>query len=88
MIEILELFLTAIAIGVSSAVVLGADPVKWVLKLLRLDQFKLFKCFLCFGFWYSLSLLSLLGIELIYAFIFAGVGAYTSEKIHRKLLEL
>jgi len=81
-----KLILLSLVIGVSASIVLNSDPFEWLLKKCKLDHYKLFKCHLCFGFWYTFFWLTVLGTDLWYSFIFAGLGAYTSEKINRSLL--
>jgi len=87
--ELLDLIMTLIwslIVGTSSAVLLNAKPVRYMLELFNADSFELFNCALCFGFWYSWIWLLVIGIPVVPAFLFAGLGALTSELVTRKIL--
>lgn len=86
--ELLNLTMTllwSLIVGMSSAVLLNAKPLRSMLELFSVDSFEIFNCAMCFGFWYSWAVLLMSEVQFFPAFIFALVGSFTAEMTDRKI---
>ena len=86
--ELSNLIMTAIwslIVGMSSAVLLNAKPVKYILGLFNADSLEIFNCALCFGFWFSWAVLITSGIPFLPSWVFALFAAYWAEQTDRKI---
>ncbi len=83
---LLETIMMSICVGISCAVLLNAKPIRYILRLLRMDGLALFNCALCSGFWYTAIIMYLDTENILISFILGCVGAFASEMADRKLL--
>ena len=71
-------------IGMASTTILliNAEPFRDILKWFKLDDRKVFNCALCFGFWISLVITIVLGLNLILIPIAAVLASFIDTKMY------
>tara|TARA_R110002050_G_scaffold45479_3_gene107659 strand:+ start:46 stop:285 length:240 start_codon:yes stop_codon:yes gene_type:complete len=71
-------------IGMASLTVLliNAEPFRWILKKMKLQDKKLFNCALCFGFWLSLLIAAVLDLGCILIPISAVLASFIDKKLY------
>lgn len=86
MTTLIQTLLLCLVHGILWGVVINSKPYLLLLKFLRQDTSELLNCALCSGYWFGIFMLWFTGtLPAFESFIFAGVSAYTSEMVTRKL---